>query len=81
MRDWIFFATTGNAQGEKHETTLFDIHAVPITRHVKVRGDASPDNPFLREYWNERTRRKEKSDTWLLRSNNASHAASVLLMA
>jgi RNA-directed DNA polymerase len=80
-RDWIFFAATRTAQGEQIETTLFDIHAVAITRHVKVRGNASPDNPALREYWTERKRRKEKADTWLLRSNNASHAASVLLMA
>jgi RNA-directed DNA polymerase len=81
MRDWVFFAKTRNARGEMIESTLFNIQAVPITRHVKVRGNASPDNPSLREYWSQRRKRKIKADTWLLRNNHAGYAASVLLMA
>jgi len=31
---------------------------VPITRHVKVRGYASPFDPALKDYWNQRAARK-----------------------
>ena len=31
---------------------------IPIERHVKVRGAASPDDPALNEYWEQRRQRK-----------------------
>jgi RNA-directed DNA polymerase len=43
---WIFHvrSQTGTLQ-------LFDISAVRIERHIKVKGTASPDDPDLQEYW------------------------------
>ncbi len=43
---WKFQAHSG-------DTTiyLFNVGSVHITRHVKVRGAASPDDPQLQEYW------------------------------
>jgi RNA-directed DNA polymerase len=80
-KDWRFFTMTHNAQGEQIRLMLADIAATPITRHVKVKGAASPDDPSLREYWLARRTRENKKATTLCRNNNDSHAASVLLMA
>lgn len=50
------------APGREHTLYLYDVAYVPIERHVKVRGGASPDDPLLQSYWqarrNRRTRRQ-----------------------
>jgi RNA-directed DNA polymerase len=52
---WTFQAKSG-------DTTLylFDVRTVPIERHIKVKGTASPDDPNLQEYW---TIRKDERKT------------------
>ena len=37
---------------------LKNIGYIPIARHVKVIGAASPDDPALNEYWEKRRQRK-----------------------
>ena len=59
---WKFQASTRNKTGE-HKLYLFDIHSVRIERHAKVTGDASPDDPAIREYWENRKSRPPKRHT------------------
>jgi RNA-directed DNA polymerase len=33
---------------------LYPIAYTPIERHIKVKGEASPDDPSLKEYWEKR---------------------------
>lgn len=57
-RDWTFYCTLHNSKsGEQYDMQLVRTSQIPIVRHVKVRGNASPDNPALREYWQKRTKR------------------------
>ena len=37
------------------------LNRIPIQRHVKVKGTASPDNPDLQDYWQHRQTRYGKS--------------------
>jgi RNA-directed DNA polymerase len=55
---WSFFATT-IIHGERVRMHLYDVAKVPITRHIKVRGDNSPDDPDLIDYWVKREECKE----------------------
>lgn len=59
-RDWGFFAETTNEKGERVVDYLIDVSIIPIERHIKVRGAASPDDPDQSTYWNERKLRGEK---------------------
>lgn len=43
---WRFQARSGDKT-----LYLFDVSSVPIERHIKVKGAASPDDPILRDYW------------------------------
>lgn len=52
--DWTFACTVKNRRGEESLLTLYDIATTLIVRHVKVKGDASPDNPELIKYWEDR---------------------------
>jgi RNA-directed DNA polymerase len=52
-QDWVFFGLQPTNEGHK-TIYLTQIHKVPIKRHIKVRGDASPDDPGLKEYWEKR---------------------------
>jgi RNA-directed DNA polymerase len=47
---WCF----GNSKSQKHIARLGDI---PIQRHAMVPGAASPDDPTIRDYWENRRRR------------------------
>jgi RNA-directed DNA polymerase len=40
---------------------LYPIANTPIERHIKVKGDASPDDPSLHEYWEKRSQKLGKS--------------------
>jgi len=51
---WTFACTTSNRQGKDKELVLYPISSTPIERHIKVKGDASPDDPSLKEYWDKR---------------------------
>ncbi|MGQ4810602.1 hypothetical protein NKDENANG_04084 [Candidatus Entotheonellaceae bacterium PAL068K] len=50
---WVFGARETGAH-------LPNLSWTPIKRHIMVKYDASPDNPALRTYWDERERRKGK---------------------
>jgi RNA-directed DNA polymerase len=61
-RSWVFYAYSkpDKARGERDSRIyLFDTRTIRITRHVKVKGDASPDNPEQAEYWMKRSMCKE----------------------
>ncbi len=62
---WVarkYFGTRAGARWRFHakvgDTTLYlyDVAAVKIVRHVKVRANASPDDPALQDYWTARKR-------------------------
>src|SRR5919202_1707195 len=55
-RRWVFTATTEDRRGRRRLLTLFQVGDRLIVRHVKVKGDASPDDPRLRSYWEARHR-------------------------
>lgn len=50
---WTFYA-----QRSDKTFFLFNMNTVPIERHVKVKGAASPDDPALSEYWRKRRERR-----------------------
>jgi RNA-directed DNA polymerase len=51
---WIFASTTSDRKGKDKELALYQIAFTPILRHIKVKGDAIPDDPSLKEYWEKR---------------------------
>jgi RNA-directed DNA polymerase len=51
---WTFACTTSDRRGKDKELVLYQISCTPIERHIKVKGDASPDDPSLKEYWDKR---------------------------
>ncbi len=57
-RAWTFWGITYNNRGEQKELYLTQVSDIPIRRHVKVKGNASPDDPDLKAYWLERRQRK-----------------------
>ncbi len=77
-RDWTFFAKAKVPNGEPVIFHLFNVNMMPIKRHVKVRGEASPDNPALLDYW--RKRAEQKSGLPAI-SFSASHTAKQLIEA
>ncbi len=65
-KDWVrrkYFCSHKNVSWTFHAKSrdktlyLFDVGAVHIERHVKVKGAASPDDPKLQEYWEMRRRK------------------------
>ncbi len=76
---WIarkYFGEQGNVswrfQAKEGQQTLylFDVASVQIERHTKVKGTASPDDPALQEYWQER-QKKGKTRPRMRRSRKA----------
>lgn len=51
---WVFACNTSDRRGYDKELVLYQIAYTPIERHIKVKGDASPDDPLLKEYWEKR---------------------------
>jgi RNA-directed DNA polymerase len=58
---WVFACTTSNRRGKDKELILYPIASTPIERHIKVKGDASPDDPLLKEYWKKRHQKLGKT--------------------
>ncbi len=58
---WTFACTTSDRRGKDKELVLYPIAFTPIERHIKVKGDASPDDPSLKEYWNKRHQKLGKT--------------------
>ena len=55
-RQWMFFAPTHDKQGKVTHLDLLHAGRVAITRHVKIRADATPYNPAFRDYFQRRQR-------------------------
>jgi len=60
-RRWTFFTTVENRASPKSLLRLVQLSDIPIERHIKVRGTASPDDPELIDYWRKRQTRYGKS--------------------
>ena len=49
--NWTFMCHGTDGRGKGKTYVLYNISSTPIIRHIKVKGQASPDDPSLREYW------------------------------
>lgn len=59
-QSWSFFAPAPTKNEPQRIINLINISEIPIQRHVKVKGSASPDDPALIEYWHRR--RSQRGD-------------------
>jgi RNA-directed DNA polymerase len=67
---WTFACNTSERCGMVDRIySLYPIADTPIERHVKVKGNASPDDPSLKEYWEKRNQKLGKS-YWAKGSKN-----------
>jgi RNA-directed DNA polymerase len=60
-RAWTFATTVTDRAGKRKLLTLVRLSDIPIQRHVKVKGTASPDDPALQDYWQYRQTRYGKT--------------------
>ena len=58
---WTLYTTIETRQGHKKTLTLFKLSDIPIERHIKIKGTASPDDPQLQPYWTRRQTRTGNS--------------------
>jgi RNA-directed DNA polymerase len=63
------FACQSEKRGKEVTLVLYPVNKTTIERHVKVKGDASPDDPSLREYWDKR-HQKQGKNYWEKNSRN-----------
>jgi len=68
-RKWTFATTISDRRGKEKDLILYPIAYTPIERHVKVKGEASPDDPSLKDYWEKRHQKFGKS-YWEKNSRN-----------
>jgi RNA-directed DNA polymerase len=55
---WYFATSVKNRQGQTTTYSLVKLASIPIERHVKVKNQASPDDPALKTYWYHRQTRQ-----------------------
>jgi RNA-directed DNA polymerase len=60
-RNWVFSASIRNPQGEATPLDLFRAASIPITRHVKIRAEATPYDPAFADYFASRLRSRRVS--------------------
>lgn len=60
-KGWEFACPVKYRRGKTQEVSLFNIAKIPIERHIKVKGTASPDDPNLAEYWAKRATKHGKN--------------------
>jgi RNA-directed DNA polymerase len=53
--NWTFMCRGTGRRGEEKLHILYNISNTSVVRHVKVKGNSSPDDSSLREYWNNRS--------------------------
>ncbi|MBE9142096.1 group II intron reverse transcriptase/maturase [Planktothrix mougeotii] len=53
-KDWTFMCQGTGRKGKEKTYILYDISSTPIERHIKVKSNSSPDDPNLKEYWENR---------------------------
>jgi RNA-directed DNA polymerase len=58
---WTFYTFVKDRQGHHKTITLCKLMDIPIERHIKVAGTASPDDPTRQDYWAKRQTRYGKS--------------------
>jgi RNA-directed DNA polymerase len=58
LRNWIFFARSHDKEGNLITLDLFKASAIPIKRHIKIKGAANPYDPLFRDYFELRKRSK-----------------------
>ena len=58
---WNFAQPFKNRNGRETLITLPKLSYIPIVRHVKVKDTASPDDPALTKYWQDRQSKYGKS--------------------
>jgi RNA-directed DNA polymerase len=58
--NWTFMCKGTDRKGEEKSHILHNISSTPIVRHIKVKGNSSPDDPSLREYWTNRNNKHGK---------------------
>jgi RNA-directed DNA polymerase len=63
-RNWVFSARIRNPQGEAAPLDLFRASSIPITRHVKIRADATPYDPAFADYF--ASRKRSRRNSWLV---------------
>lgn len=66
---WTFACTTSNRRGKDDLLFIYPIANIPIERHIKVKGEASLDDPSLNDYWEKRHQKFGKS-YWEKNSRN-----------
>ncbi len=54
--EWTFMCEGVGRNGKGKLFILYDIVDIPIIRHIKVKGNASPDDPTLAKYWQDRSK-------------------------
>jgi len=54
IRQWVFHARVLGKEGKSQILDLFAASKIPIKRHVKIRGEATPYNPVFNDYFRER---------------------------
>lgn len=59
--NWQFATTILDRHGKEQTIYVFRTASIPIERHVKVKDTASPDDPTLTAYWDNRNSRYGKS--------------------
>ena len=60
-RAWTFSTNVTDRTGNRKLLALVKLTSIPIQRHVKVKGTASPDDPALQDYWIHRQTRYGKT--------------------
>lgn len=53
-RNGTFMCKGTDKRGKDKIHILYNISSTPIVRHIKVKGNSSPDHPSLRDYWQKR---------------------------
>ena len=55
------FACKSQRRGKESLIILYQVGHTLIERHIKVKGEATPDDPSLREYWEKRHQKADQS--------------------
>lgn len=77
-KEWTFFAKDTTCGDQNAIIVLTDLSRMPILRHAKVKGSASPDDPTLVSYWQARFERQHRH---LANPGSLDHAVRMMLRA
>jgi RNA-directed DNA polymerase len=60
-RNWVFFASVRDASGQATPLDLFQAASIPIVRHIKIQGQATPYDPAFTDYFARRAQSRRVS--------------------